>query len=459
MDSEISRQKRTRSVLSDDDAPASPSPAPRVRPPPESSAAVPLPQALLNNVIELAVKLESIHDDLQHWGMTEIRNKKLSNSGFEKFSEHISILLSTIKQVKASAQVACASQDAETSLAATLKREFKRMESILSTKAIPVAPRPAPPPPRRTAPPPTSAPVRSGPVRSEPPAEATWATVVSRQGRRRAAATALPQRPETPQQVPKDKVIVIKPSATPQDCTQQQASAITKQAVKACLDPKKLRLPIKSIRDGRDGSVLVTLAPNTDVSPLSQSAVLQAQGYQVSERSLLKPRVFLYDVPSEFSASDLPEVVFVQNFEDSPITQAEFTAGFRPVFKTGRRESDTGHWVVECSPKIRQALLDRQHICTGYSASRVRDHIDISRCFKCQRHGHVTKTCRQTQDTCGHCAQVGHDRKVCPSLNSPAVCANCKRQGYASNHPVNSGSCSSFLHTIKQSAARTDYGC
>ncbi|GBN50465.1 hypothetical protein AVEN_245341-1 [Araneus ventricosus] len=58
------------------------------------------------------------------------------------------------------------------------------------------------------------------------------------------------------------------------------------------------------------------------------------------------------------------------------------------------------------------------------------------RCYKCQRFGHTTQSCRGKL-TCAQCSQIGHESKTC-NVTTP-YCINCKE-----NHPAYAKVCSSW---------------
>lgn len=73
---------------------------------------------------------------------------------------------------------------------------------------------------------------------------------------------------------------------------------------------------------------------------------------------------------------------------------------------------------------------------TGYTKLRVRPYIpNPRRCFKCQRCGHSSHTCKG-QSTCARCASQEH---ISDNCESEAHCVNC-----GGSHPAYSRSCSAW---------------
>src|ERR1700755_2990017 len=73
-------------------------------------------------------------------------------------------------------------------------------------------------------------------------------------------------------------------------------------------------------------------------------------------------------------------------------------------------------------------------ILCGFLSYRIRPYYPYPlRCYKCQKFGHGSKTCRG-EETCGYCAQL-HSTSSCSRSQGPK-CMNCKDQ-----HPAYSRSC------------------
>ena len=61
------------------------------------------------------------------------------------------------------------------------------------------------------------------------------------------------------------------------------------------------------------------------------------------------------------------------------------------------------------------------------------------RCFKCQKFGHHSRTCRANEDVCPTCSAPGHSKEACPNSDTPK-CLNCK-----GSQSVSSRECPRFV--------------
>lgn len=66
---------------------------------------------------------------------------------------------------------------------------------------------------------------------------------------------------------------------------------------------------------------------------------------------------------------------------------ATFESEFKIIFKNGSRATETVNWVVEVSPEVRRRLRDRGRLFLMWSSVKV--FVAVSRCWRCQRFGHM----------------------------------------------------------------------
>lgn len=107
----------------------------------------------------------------------------------------------------------------------------------------------------------------------------------------------------------------------------------------------------------------------------------------------------------------------------------EFQKEFQPCFKTGPREKDVVHHVVEASPKLRDIMLKKGRIHLQFMAIFVNDYLVSPNSMKCQDLGHIAKYCQNEESCSAHCGNKGHDKKSCDRKEQNQVCVACKRRG------------------------------
>ncbi|KAG8255175.1 hypothetical protein J6590_108728 [Homalodisca vitripennis] len=170
----------------------------------------------------------------------------------------------------------------------------------------------------------------------------------------------------------------------------------------------------------------------------------------------------IYDVNAELTEEEVKEEVFSRNMHGSEIEQEQFRQEFevRHKYKDARSGGKKNHIVVECSVRVRNLLRMKDKIFVEWQCCRVKDYVDIARCFKCQRFGHIARHCTSLKPSCSYCAEE-HDYKDCPNKKKKEAvcCANCKREGRGDlNHDAGSRRCPVYEKAVKRNNDKIDYG-
>ncbi|XP_039291744.1 uncharacterized protein LOC120353125 [Nilaparvata lugens] len=255
--------------------------------------------------------------------------------------------------------------------------------------------------------------------------------------------------------LPKEQVVLIKPSNSTGN--EKQDSEKIKGTLKTNI-ARKDNIKIKKTVPVRGGGLLIVLDSLEDKKKLLKNKAVNNDQIKITEPQNKKPRIIVYDVPSDLTNKEVTEEIYNKNFVNSGIEKQKFEEGCKPSFKLGPKNKDSVHWVVECEPEIRKAIINKKKIFIDMTSCRVNDYHAVQRCYKCQVYGHITKHCKKEEDICGHCSITGHNIKTCPSIDKPPVCFNCKRADKPSDHKVNYLKCPSYVKALQQSIDRTNYG-
>jgi len=160
-----------------------------------------------------------------------------------------------------------------------------------------------------------------------------------------------------------------------------------------------------------------------------------------------KPRVIIYNVESVLTEQDLIDGLRFQNPE-LKITEEE-VGQTKPIYKTGPKNKDVVHWVVETPPNVLEKIKGKK-IFLGLCRCNIKLYTSMTQCFKCQKFGHTAAKCRDSMPTCRNCAE-GHDSRECKS--EVVKCANCKGP-----HKASSVKCKGRDRATNTLLRRTDFG-
>ncbi|KAE9523158.1 hypothetical protein AGLY_016443, partial [Aphis glycines] len=149
------------------------------------------------------------------------------------------------------------------------------------------------------------------------------------------------------------------------------------------------------------GDILVISTDSETVKAIKN--ISGEDSLEVLEEGNKKPKVKIKNIPSEYSAEFITNSIIEQNQH----LKIESMSDVKPVFKCGPRNRDVVDWVLEVSPTIYNAVLNKRTF--------------IGRCLALD---HITKNC--TNDlTCHHCAESGHESSTCQHKNENPVCSHC----------------------------------
>ncbi|KAJ3631944.1 hypothetical protein MTP99_013044 [Tenebrio molitor] len=110
-------------------------------------------------------------------------------------------------------------------------------------------------------------------------------------------------------------------------------------------------------------------------------------------------------------------------------------------------------------PAARPHLLKKGIVFSSWRSHNIRDFLTVTRCYNCQRFGHIAKHCRSEQQ-CGYCSSTENESRDCRHKlgESKHQCANCIRSGNKdANHHTASNQCPIFQHRAQETINATFY--
>lgn len=273
----------------------------------------------------------------------------------------------------------------------------------------------------------------------------------------------LPQRPDAERflRLPLSRQPVLIPQQQPTllvysdpsgaDESPSKASDRTMELLDAKVNPTTERWRLVQRRKVKNG-VALQFSPGAKTTLAEKKKELENRGFKVKEPRKTLPRLLIHDVPKSISKDELVSII---KSETNSVVEQEVNV----VFETGRRKDDTTSWVVEVDASTREHFKNSDwRLYAGWKSCRMEDFLRISRCYKCQELGHISKHCRQEKETCSICGKEGHSHKLCQP-GTKETCSNCKKARKPSDHSVRSPECPTYLRAIAALTSKTDYGC
>ena len=99
-------------------------------------------------------------------------------------------------------------------------------------------------------------------------------------------------------------------------------------------------------------------------------------------------------------------------------------------------------------------LLQLGKLRIGWVACRIREHVEVARCFRCLGYGHGSRGCSNLdrKNACWRCGGTGHLARSCKALTRCLTCVD--RGDKDAAHVSGCGSCPVFREELRRLRGR-----
>lgn len=205
-------------------------------------------------------------------------------------------------------------------------------------------------------------------------------------------------------------------------------AAMTRADVRAILtrsvNPRETGLRVTRLCEVR-GVVAVEALNDVTQDRLLGCPALAATRLVASVPARRLPQMLIFDVPAYILWCELVEEIIACNLA----TEAEgnmVSEGLTQEFQEGPCGKSLTNWIVETTPEVRFWLLRVGQLSINWRLYRVVNYIQVTRCYKCQKYGHVAKPCKSDNKVCKHPGYTRHNFPACLYKSTLLKCANCR---------------------------------
>nr|CAI5866681.1 unnamed protein product [Callosobruchus analis] len=176
--------------------------------------------------------------------------------------------------------------------------------------------------------------------------------------------------------------------------------------------------------------------------------------YNICDSTKFRHRVVIEDIPKGYTKDrgDKNKIELKNNSLGTMISDNKLSVD--------ENELKIIRVVLECPPSQFKFLLCRGFVYIGWVKCRLEEHLNVVRCFKCAKYGHISKDCRSENAVCHKCSE-NHETKNCVSNNK--CCPNCKlpnlryKTNWPLDHSASSTTCNFYLKKVHTIRLKTSY--
>ncbi|CAK9827569.1 Uncharacterized 50 kDa protein in type I retrotransposable element R1DM [Anthophora retusa] len=241
------------------------------------------------------------------------------------------------------------------------------------------------------------------------------------------------------------EVILVKPQNEADSRNNEQI----KQDVTKKLNSVRSSVRVNSIRQMRNKGVVIEVKDASDIERIKKCE-LEKVGLKVEKPKKINPSIIIYDVEKEHKVEDLKEDFIRKNLNlNDDITLKSLTEEIVFTHSVKTKDEKRINWVVQIPGNIYKRIMENGRIYMFWRSYRIREFINITRCYKCHGYGHIAKTCKVEEQLCINCGSKEHSRDECTSKEKPS-CVNCARaRRKETQHDVRNKECPEYIRQLE----------
>ncbi|KAL1489505.1 hypothetical protein ABEB36_014389 [Hypothenemus hampei] len=197
--------------------------------------------------------------------------------------------------------------------------------------------------------------------------------------------------------------------------------------LKEKVDISKIGVSIQSVRSTVKGEVLLTVRKGTAETSSLGKAIKELGSDMKVRTNTNNILLHLTNIDGSFADEELAKVIMEETNSNRDMIG---------IIHMGMIKNGNKYAILEVPHDISRKLLDKGHIQTGWTRCKIRERINVPKCFRCLEHGHTSGQCRGQDRTglCINCCKEGHKASTCTNSK---FCGVCGREG----HRIGSTAC------------------
>ncbi|XP_039315181.1 uncharacterized protein LOC120359851 [Solenopsis invicta] len=241
------------------------------------------------------------------------------------------------------------------------------------------------------------------------------------------------------------EVVLIKPEDGDKD---GRTNEEIKEQLTNELKSVKKKLKIQGIKQMRRKGLIIELDSKEDIN-LLKKVDLSKKKLKLEEPKKTPPSIIIYDTENSLSGEEVCNDLINKNFEhlnEDELNRLKNETSIKYSYKT---KTNSTNWVIQMPGTHASLIINKGRAYVQWRRYRVKEYVNVVRCFKCHLYGHTAKVCSAPDQICETCGSKEHLKKDCDKGAEPS-CINCTRARRKDNkHSVRSKDCPEYLKHVR----------